>query len=94
MMGQEQKVTVSQQNDGRFISLLEEVISIKEKYILREIKWYRADATTVRRYFLFSSVLIIFLSVSIPFLTTLEQGVAVKQKKERTWIATRRSSRP
>jgi Protein of unknown function (DUF4231) len=72
MMDQEQKTAIYQQNDGPFVSLLQEVTAIKEKYIVREIKWYRADARTVRRYFLFSSVLIIFLSVSIPFLTTLE----------------------
>ncbi len=72
MMDQEQKIVTYQQNDGRFVSLLKEVTGIKDTYIIREIKWYRSDSKIVRRYFLFISVLIIFTSVSIPFLTTLE----------------------
>ncbi|GCE07027.1 DUF4231 domain-containing protein [Dictyobacter aurantiacus] len=71
-MEKEQKTTPYQQGDTRFISLLQELTHIKETYAVRQLQWYKQHTPQAKYYFRFSSALIIILSVSIPFLATLD----------------------
>jgi len=69
-MDEGQKTTAYQQHNERFVSVLKELTSIKEIYVVQQLHWYKEHATKARRYFRLSSVLIIIFSVSIPFLAT------------------------
>ena len=71
-MEEGQKTTIDQQDNERFASILKELLSIKETYVLQQLHWYRKRVPKVRFYFRLTSTLIIIFSVSIPFLTTLE----------------------
>jgi hypothetical protein len=71
-LDQEQGRAIYQQDDARFISMLKELTHIKEEYIVKQLKWYEDHSTKAKHYFRFVSTLIIILSVSIPFLATLE----------------------
>lgn len=59
--------------EERFHSILEELNKIKEKYVEKEqVDWYKKDVQLSRFFFNLSSILIIILSVSLPYLATLE----------------------
>src|SRR6266700_6723169 len=60
------------QSNKRFLSVLEELTHIKEEFVVRQLNWYKAHARTPMLLFRISGVLVILLSVSLPFLTTLE----------------------
>ncbi|HZR42882.1 MAG TPA: DUF4231 domain-containing protein [Ktedonobacteraceae bacterium] len=60
------------QNDKRFLSVLEEVTRIKEEFVGRQLNWYKANARRPMLLFRIAGVLVILLSVSLPFLTTLD----------------------
>ena len=60
------------QSNKRFLSVLEELTHIKEEFVVRQLNWYKAHARTPMLLFRVSGVLVILLSVSLPFLTTLE----------------------
>lgn len=60
------------QSDTDFQTILTELISLKDKYVIKELKWYETHARQPMILFRVSGVLIILLSVSIPFLATLE----------------------
>jgi hypothetical protein len=71
-MDEEQNTLTYQQSNERFISLLKELTEIKEVYAVRQLQWYRDRIPITRRLFRFSSAFLILVSVSIPFLATLE----------------------
>src|SRR5581483_4534647 len=60
------------QNDKRFLSVLEEVTRIKEEFVGLQFNWYKANARRPMLLFRIAGVLVILLSVSLPFLTTLD----------------------
>ena len=74
-MENEQQVPGSVQNDQRFISILQELEALKENYVARQIQMYRRRANQARQRFRISGGLIIALSVCLPFLTTLREGI-------------------
>jgi hypothetical protein len=60
------------QSDKRFLSVLEELTRIKDEFVMRQLHWYKVNARTPMFLFRVSGVIVILLSVSLPFLTTLE----------------------
>jgi hypothetical protein len=60
------------QSNKRFLSVLEEVTRVKDEYVVQQMNWYKEHTRTPMRLFRISGVLVILLSVSLPFLTTLE----------------------
>jgi Protein of unknown function (DUF4231) len=71
-MGEDLQPSNSLQNNKRFLSVLEELTRIKEEFVVRRLHWYKTHARTPMLLFRTSGVLVILLSVSLPFLTTLE----------------------
>ena len=74
-MENEQQVAGWIQNNGRFISALKELEALKEDFVVRKMHTYRGWATQARLRFRLSGALIIGLSVCLPFLTTLREGI-------------------
>lgn len=64
-----------EQKDERFISILKELETLKEDFVVREIERYRKATGQARFRFRFASVLIIVLSASLPLLSTLREGI-------------------
>jgi uncharacterized protein DUF4231 len=64
--------TTNEQSDPDFQTILNELISLKDTYVIKQLKWYETHARQPMILFRVSGVLIILLSVSIPFLATLE----------------------
>lgn len=60
------------QSDERFMSVLEELTRIKDEFVVRQLNWYTTHRRTPMLLFRVSGVLVILLSVSLPFLATLE----------------------
>lgn len=61
------------QSDERFRSVLQGLTAIKDKYVVKaQVNWYEKDVRLSRFIFNLSSILIIILSVSLPYLATLE----------------------
>ena len=60
------------QTDTDFQTVLDEVTRIKDAYVVSQINWYKTHANIPMVLFRLSGILIIFLSVSLPFLATLE----------------------
>ncbi len=58
--------------DERFLSVLEELTHIKDEFVVRQLNWYKTHGRTPMLLFRVSGVLVILLSVSLPFLATLE----------------------
>jgi hypothetical protein len=58
--------------EARFESVLVELTRIKDDFVVRKLNWYKEHGWRPRWLFRVSGVLIILLSISIPFLTTLE----------------------
>ena len=71
-MDEDQQSNNFLQSDKRFLSVLEEMTHIKDDFVIRQLHWYKVHARTPMLFFRISGVLIILLSVSLPFLTTLE----------------------
>src|SRR6202171_4165308 len=71
-MDEDQQSNNFLQSDKRFLSVLEEMAHIKDDFVIRQLHWYKVHARTPMLFFRVSGVLIILLSVSLPFLTTLE----------------------
>ena len=71
-MDEEQKTGSYQQHDERFVAVLKELERVKQEYAVMELERYARRGQRASRLFRFSGALIIILSVSIPFLTTLE----------------------
>lgn len=64
--------TVNAQSED-FQAVLKELIRIKDTYIVdKQLKWYKDHAVEPMILFRISGVLVILLSVSIPFMATLE----------------------
>ncbi|MFB0536508.1 MAG: DUF4231 domain-containing protein [Anaerolineae bacterium] len=61
-----------QQSDERFVAVLEELTKIKDAHVVRTLNWYKRYARRPMVFFRASGVLIIILSVSVPFLGVLE----------------------
>ena len=59
------------QHDKRFLSMLEELTHIKDDFVTLQLNWYKTHARIPMLLFRVSGVLVILLSVSLPFLTTL-----------------------
>ncbi len=59
------------QSDKRFLSVLAELTHIKDEFVVRQLHWYETRARTPMLLFRISGALVILLSVSLPFLTTL-----------------------
>jgi len=74
-MESEQPAHSWHQNDERFISALKELEAIKEDFVVRKMHTYRGWAKQARLRFRISGALIISLSVCLPFLTTLREGI-------------------
>ncbi len=64
-----------QQNDERFLSILKELETLKEGFVVRKIEMYRRSVKRARLRFRISGTLIIVLSACLPFLTTLREGI-------------------
>ena len=75
MESQQQEVPSGQQNDEQFLTVLKELEMLKEDYVGRKIRIYGGWANQARLRFRISSLLIIGLSVCLPFLTTLREGI-------------------
>lgn len=60
------------QADTDFQTILDEVTRIKTTYVESQIKWYQTHANVPMFLFRISGMLIILLSVSLPFLATLD----------------------
>src|SRR5689334_13520679 len=72
-MDEQPHTTDSQQRDQRFLSVLGELETIKRKYVVEaHLKWYEQHIQPARIAFFLSGILIILLSVSLPYLATLE----------------------
>jgi len=72
-MDQKQQTNEPQQMDKRFLSVLDALETIKSKYVEEaELKWYDKHIQLPRFFFYLSGILIILLSVSLPYLATLE----------------------
>lgn len=74
-MGNEQKGPGQLQNDARFISALKELEALKEEFVVQKMLAYKRWAVQSRVRFRLSGALIIGLSVCLPFLTTLKEGI-------------------
>src|SRR5436190_18395614 len=74
-MENEQQVPGWIQSDERFISVLKELEALKENFVVRKIHVYSRVATQARLRFRISGALIIGLSVCLPFLTILKEGI-------------------
>lgn len=74
-MENEQQVLGGLQNDERFISVLKELETLKENFVVRKIRVYKSWAAQTRLRFRISGTLIIGLSACLPFLTTLKEGI-------------------
>jgi hypothetical protein len=59
-------------SDADFQVILNELTSIKDKYVVEQLNWYKTHSMQPMLFFRISGILLIFLSVSIPLLTTLE----------------------
>jgi len=71
-MDEKQQKSDYQQSDERFNSVLTELTQIKEAFVMEELQFYVKQAKLPRLLFSITGILIIMLSVSIPFLSTLE----------------------
>ncbi|HYT45828.1 MAG TPA: SLATT domain-containing protein [Methylomirabilota bacterium] len=72
-MDENQPASDTQQRNEHFISALKELTAIKDTYIVKnKIQWYKKHIERVGIFFRLSGVLVIILSVSLPFFTTLE----------------------
>src|SRR5581483_8073077 len=71
-MDEDQQPADALQNGKRFLSVLEEFARIKNEFVVRQLNWYKAHARTPMLLFRASGILVILLSVSLPFLTTLD----------------------
>jgi hypothetical protein len=71
-MSMEQQTSIGQQSDERFLSVLGEVTSLKDAYIAQQLQGYLRNAARSRLTFRYTGILIIILSVSLPYLTTLK----------------------
>jgi hypothetical protein len=72
-MDEKQQPNEDQQLDKRFLSVLHEVETIKNTYVVEaQLQWYAKRVGLPRFFFNLSGILIILLSVSIPYLATLE----------------------
>jgi hypothetical protein len=72
-MDEKQQTDEYQQTDKHFLSLLFELQAVKNKYVVAEqLNWYEKNTWQPRFFFSLSGILIIVLSVSIPYLSTLE----------------------
>lgn len=72
-MDEKQPANEYQQLDKRFLSVLHEVETIKNKYVVEgQLKWYQKRIWLPRICFYLSGILVILLSVSLPYLATQE----------------------
>lgn len=71
-MDEDQQSDDALQSGKRFLAVLEELTRIKDEFVVRQLNWYKAHARTPMLLFRVSGVLVILLSVSLPFLTTLD----------------------
>jgi hypothetical protein len=68
-MDEKQQTNAYQQTDKRFLSLLHELEAAKNKYVVEEqLRWYENHVRQPRFFFSLSGIIIIILSVSIPYL--------------------------
>jgi hypothetical protein len=74
-MENEQRVLGGLQHDERFLFVLKELEMLKENFVVRKLHAYSKWATQARLRFRLSGALIISLSVCLPFLTTLREGI-------------------
>jgi hypothetical protein len=59
-------------SNKRFLLALEELTRIKEEFVVRQLNWYQGHTKAPMLFFRTSGILVILLSVSLPFLTTFE----------------------
>lgn len=64
-----------QQKDERFLSILKELETLKEEFVVRKIGGYRKATGLARLRFRTAGVLIIVLSACLPLLSTLREGI-------------------
>src|SRR6266566_4016926 len=71
-MDSKQQTSYVLQNDELFIAVLQEMTSLKDKYVVPKLELYKKR--TQRTMFLFrvTGIVVILLSVSIPFLSILD----------------------
>lgn len=60
------------QSGKRFLYVLEEAKDTRDEFVIRNINWYKKRARTPMFLFRASGILVILLSVGLPFLTTLD----------------------
>jgi len=61
----------SQQDDPRFISIMNELIILKDTRVISYLNWLRNHADSPRKLFRISGATIILLSVSVPLLSII-----------------------
>ncbi len=72
-MDEKQQTNEHQQMDERFRALLGALETIKNQYVAEAgLKWYDKHIWVPRFFFYLSGTLLILLSVSLPYLATLE----------------------
>jgi hypothetical protein len=71
-MDRDQQTSNVPQSDERFMAVLDELTRIKDEFVVRQLNWYAAHGRMPMVFFRISGVLVILLSVSLPFLATLE----------------------
>src|SRR2546423_5454901 len=72
-MDEKQQTNEPQQIDKRFLSVLSDLETIKSKYVVEtQLKWYEKHIRLPRFFFYLSGILIILLSVSLPYLAIQE----------------------
>ena len=64
--------TANLQGNTDFQTILDEATRIKNEYVQEQVNWYNNHASLPMRLFRISGILIILLSVSLPFLATLD----------------------
>jgi hypothetical protein len=74
-MENKQQILGGIQDDVRFISVLKDLETLKENFAVRKLRAYSKSSTQAQLRFRISGALIISLSVCLPFLTTLKEGV-------------------
>lgn len=73
-MDSDKQLPPGSQKDERFLSILNELESIKESYVSSQLQWYETHAKRPMFLFRICGTLVIILSISLPFLA-MQTGI-------------------
>jgi hypothetical protein len=71
-MSIEPETPATQQSSARFVEVLSKLTAIKKEYVDKNLKWYRDHSRQPAILFRTVGALVIVLSVTVPFLATLD----------------------